>query len=70
MLFKFFLHIVSWRLRYYCAFQKHTNSEVQKSPSQLGVFTAVNHNYDHEQRTLKHKHTKRIEIHQSQTMTF
>ena len=38
MLFKFFLHRVFWRLRYYCPFQKHTNSEVQKSPSQLGVF--------------------------------
>ena len=38
MLFKFFLHRVFWRLRYYCPFKKHTNSEVQKSPSQLGVF--------------------------------
>ena len=38
MLFKFFLLIVFWRLRYHCPFQKHTNCEVLKSPSQLGVF--------------------------------
>ena len=26
-------------------------------------FAAVDHNYDHKQLTLKHKHTKWIEIH-------
>ena len=39
----------------YCAFHKHANSKVQKPFSQLRFFTAVNHNYDHKQRTSKHK---------------
>ena len=30
------------------------------------LWTAVNHSYDHKQRALKQKNTKRIEIHQSQ----
>ena len=43
-----------------------TNMRILKFKSQLTIafFAAVNHNYDHNQRTLKH--TKRIEIHQSQ----
>ena len=43
-----------------------------KATFTIAFFAAVNHNYDHKQRTLKQKHTKRIEIHQSQitTMTF
>ena len=45
-----------------------TNMRTLKFKSRLHncVFTAVNHNYDHKQRTLKHRNTKRIEIHQSQ----
>ena len=34
------------------------------------LWTAVNHNYDHKQRALKERNTKRIEIHQSQNMNF
>ena len=34
----------------YCAFHKHTNSKVQKPPSNVVFFAAVNHNYDHKQR--------------------
>ena len=42
----------------YCAFQKHVNSEVQKPPQQVRFFAAVNHNYDHKQRSLKHRNTQ------------
>ena len=38
----------------YCAFQKHVNSAVQKPAQQVRFFAAVNHNYDHKQRSLKH----------------
>ena len=37
----------------YCAFHKHANSKDQKRP--IALFTDVNNNYDHKQRTLKHK---------------
>ena len=46
----------------------HTTTRTQSSKSAFTIafFAAVNHNYDHKQRTLKHRNTKRIEIHQSQ----
>ena len=46
------------------------NMRTLKFKSHLVFFAAINHNYDHKQQTLKHKNTKRIKIHQSQTMTF
>ena len=57
----------------YCAFHKHANSKVQKPPSQFAFFAAVNHNYDHKQRTLKHRNSQngsKSTNHESETMTF
>ena len=57
----------------YCAFHKHANSKVQKPPSNIVFFAAVNHNYDHKQRTLKHRNTQngsKSTNHKSQTMIF
>ena len=48
----------------YCAFHKHANSKVQ---------TAVNHNYDYKQRTLKQRNIRngsKSSDHKSETMTF
>ena len=42
----------------------HVNSEVQKPPSQMRLFTAVNHNQSTNLET--EKHTKWIKIHQTQ----
>ena len=38
---------------------KHANSEVQKPPSQLRFsLSAINHDYDDKQQTLKHRNTQ------------
>ena len=42
----------------YCAFHKHANSKVLKAAFTIAFFPAVNHNYDHKQRTLKHRNTQ------------
>ena len=52
-----------------------TNMRTLKFKSRLhfAFFAAVNHNYDHKQRTLKHRNTQNASkstTHQSQTMTF
>ena len=44
-----------------------------KATFTIAFFTAVNHNYDHKQRTLKHRNTRnwsKSTNHKSQTMTF
>ena len=44
-----------------------------KATFTIAFFTAVNHNYDHKQRTLKHRNTQngsKSTNHKSQTMTF
>ena len=46
----------------YCAFHKHANSKFQKPPSQLRFSLPRSQAMNLE----THKHTKRIEIHQSQ----
>ena len=56
---------------FYCAFHKHVNSKVQKLPLQF--FATVNQNYNHKQRTVKHRNTLnglKSTNHKLQTMTF
>ena len=44
---------------FYCAFLKHTNSEVQKLPSQYCIFCLPSIiYYDHKQWPLKHRNTQ------------
>ena len=66
MLFKFFLHIVFGDSDVTALFKNTRTLKFKSRLHNWAFFTAINHNYDHKQRTLKHKHTKRIEIHQSQ----
>ena len=57
----------------YCAFHKHANSKSSKGAFTIAFFAAVNHNYDHKQRTLKHRNTQngsKSTNHKSQSMTF
>ena len=47
--------------------------ESSKDAFTIAFFAAVNHNYDHKQRTLKHRNTQngsKSTNHRSQTMTF
>ena len=49
------------------------NRQLNKHAFTIVFFTAVNHNYDHKQRTLKHKNTQngsKSTNHKSQTLTF
>ena len=39
-------------------FHKRANSKVLKAAFTIAFFSAVNHNYDHKQRTLKHRNTQ------------
>ena len=53
----------------------HTTTRTQSSKAAFTIafFAAVNHNYDHKQRTLKHRNTQtgsKSTNHRSQTMTF
>ena len=55
---------------FYCAFQKHANSEVQKPPSQLRFLFASIMTRSQAMNLETQEHTQWIEIHQSQTITF
>ena len=44
----------------------NTRTLSSKSTFTIVFFAAVNHNYDHKQKTSKYRDTKRIEIHQTQ----
>ena len=59
MLFKFFLHIVFGDSDITALFKNTRTLKFKSHLHNWAFFTAVNHNYDH-------KHTKQIEIHQSQ----
>ena len=43
--------------KHYCAFQKRKLWSLRVAFT-IAFFTAVNHNYDHKQRTLKHRNTQ------------
>ena len=57
----------------YRAFHKMQTLKFKSRLHNITFFAAINHNYDHKQQTLKHKHTQngsKSTNHKSQTMTF